>query len=446
MFLRPILDILWARRVIILVTTVSCMVGGGYVALTSTPRYQATAQVALDYLKPNPLTGSFVTSKTVTAYVNSQLEMVRDYQVAIPAAEALGLLDNPDLQARFAADPNSNPDGFARWVAGRIIAGTQVRAISDSNVLEISHTSTSSEGALQMVEAVRAAYVQASVDARRAGAQSSANSLTAQANLTRADLEKLQAAKRDWQNQNGVLTGTDARNLMELITSVNGFYVASASDLPLAGRLANLEVELDQASRTLGPNHPKLKTLRTTRDTLRAQLERERSAQGAVGASTGLTERAKQGAIDVQKEKVLSQRQTVLGLRLLEDEIAGREDVLKSLNAKIADLRQTMSLREADVISLGEAEPMRQAVFPNPLLIFGGTAFLGLASGSLLALFVELLGRRARTASALEAAVGARLLGVVPALATQRRGNGPAVGLQRTGGPRRLSRQGKAAA
>jgi uncharacterized protein involved in exopolysaccharide biosynthesis len=446
MFLRPILEMLWARRLIVLTATASCLAGGTYVVLTSTPRYQATARVELDYLKPNPVTGSFVTSKTVTTYVNSQLEMVRDYQVAIPAAEALGLLDNPDLQAQFAADPNANPDGFPRWVAARIIGNTGVRPISDSNILEISHAATTADSALEVVEAVRAAYVQASVDARRSSALGGATNLAAQADRTRAELAKLEAAKREWENQHGIMPVMDARRLTNLVTSVTGLYVSEAPDIPSSGRLAAAEAELEHATGTLGPNHPRLQTLRAARDMLKAQVDRERAFEASVGASAGLNERAKQAAIDLQKEKVLAQRQEVLALRLIQDQIDGREGVLEALNTRIAELRQLTSLREADVVPLGDPEVKPEPVFPNPWLIFGGTGVLGLVVGSLLALFVELLNRRARSARDLEASVGAPLLGMVPALANEPRRGRPTMSLRRAVRSSRRGRWGKAAA
>ena len=421
MFLRAIFDILLARWLVVATCLFSSLLGGGYIVLTATPRYQATAQVALDYLKPNPVTGTVVTSKTVTTYVNSQLEMVRDPQVVLPAAEALGLLDNPQLQANFAAQPNApldDPDAFPRWVARQLIAGIGVKAIPDSNRLEISAASTSAAMALETVEAVRTAYVQASVTARRTGALESADNLSAQADRTRAELRKFEDAKRLWQDQNGVLTAQESRFLVEMVTSVTSAYVEQASDTMSGARLASAQVALDQATKSLGPNHPRLRELRASRDLLAAQFERERAESSQTGASAGARERAKQAAIETQKEKVLSQRSTVLSLRLIEDQIESREDALILLDKKIAELRQQSAVREADVASVGEATVKPRAVFPNPYLILGGTGVLGLAVGSLLALFLELLQRHARNARDLESSVGAPLWGVVPALIT----------------------------
>ena len=424
MRLRPIFDILRARRLVVLTTMVSCLVGGAFVVLTAIPRYQATAEVALDYLKPNPVTGTMVTSKTVSAYVNSQLEMLRDNQVAIPAAEALGMLDSPDLQAIYAAAPDAavkDPDGFQRWVARQIIMSTGVRPIPDSNILEISSISTSSERALATVEAVRTAYVQGSVTARRLQALGGASNLTSQANRTRAELLEFETAKRLWQDQNGFLSAQDASRLMELVTSVTPLYVQDASENPSGARLRALEAELEQATKTLGPNHPRLGALRTARDLLKNQFERETALAAGAGSSVALSENAKRAAIDVQKERVLSQRQNVLSLRLIEDQIGTRQDELKSLDKKIAELRQKSAMREADIASVGDPTVKPNPVFPNPLLSLGGAGFLGIVIGSLLALFVELLNRLARSARDLELSVGAALLGVVPTVTEGRR-------------------------
>lgn len=421
MFLKPLFDILLARWLIVATCLASCLLGGTYVTLTATPRYQATAQVALDYLKPNPVTGSVVTSKTVTTYINSQLEMVRDPQVVVPAAEALGLLDNPDLQSSYAAQSDAaagDADAFARWVARQLIAGIGVQAIPDSNLLEISAASTSSQMALATVDAVRTAYVQGSVSARRSTAMESASNLAAQAERTRTELMEFEGAKRLWQDQNGVLSTIETRRLSELVTSVRSAYVEETSTSPSGTRLAAVEAALDQATRSLGPNNPRLIELRASRAALKAQFEREQAEGARFGASAGVSERAKQAMIEVQKEKVLSQRETVLSLRLIEDQIESREAALLLLDKKIAELRQQAAVREADVAPVGDPEVKPMPVFPNPYLILGGTGFLGLALGGLLALFLELLQRRARSPRDLEASVGASILGVLPALKT----------------------------
>jgi uncharacterized protein involved in exopolysaccharide biosynthesis len=415
MFLKSILEMLWMRRWIVFIVTASSMAGGAYVTLTATPRYQASARVVLEYIKPNPITGAFVTGKEAEAYVTSQMQAVRDYQVAIPTAEALGLLDSVDLQSTFTTITNSDPDEFPRWVARRIIASTSVRQVDDSNIIEIYHTSTTPELALQVVDTIRAAYIQSAIDASRAGASDNVATLTTLANRSTERLAELEAAKAALEKRDDAVPSVEARRLSDMVTTVRGPYVEQVRDIPSAARLLLADEELAQAGKVLGPNHPGLNAMRRSRDALKAQVDQERALAASIGAGAGLAERARQAAIEVQKNKVLSQRPTMLQLRLMQDEIDGRRQELTALNTKILQLRQLTALQEPGLTALGPAESKPDPVFPNPWLILGGSGFLGLVIGGMLALLIELLNRRVRNARDLESSVGATLLGVIPA-------------------------------
>ena len=62
---------------------------------------------------------------------------------------------------------------------------------------------------------------------------------------------------------------------------------------------------------------------------------------------------------------------------------------------------------------LGPASSPQKPKFPNKPLIVGGSLGLGLASGVLLGLLIELLGRRVRGAEDLRS-IGAPVLAVIP--------------------------------
>ena len=54
--------ILWARRVLILGTTLCCLLGGLAVIVLVPPRWQADTHVFLNLLKPDPITGQVLAS------------------------------------------------------------------------------------------------------------------------------------------------------------------------------------------------------------------------------------------------------------------------------------------------------------------------------------------------------------------------------------------------
>lgn len=418
MFIRSVLEVLWARRLIVLISLVCCLLGGVGVIVTSPPRYQATAKVILDYIKPDPITGEFVNSKMAEAYVKTQMQTIRDFQVAVPAAEALGLLDNPDLQSAYASIPDVAPADFPKWVARRIIASTGVRLLPETNIIEISFAADTPDGAQQYAEAIRDAYVGASISAKRESAASSAERLTVQAQSEAAVLAKLEAAKRELQDTHGVMPALEAARLTELVSAIRPLYVEQAPDLPSAAKLAAADAQLAEANRTLGPNHPMLKSMRAAREVLAAQAQQEREAAATVGQGAGQAERARQAAIEIQRGRVLSQRELALEMRLIDEEIERRREVYNGLNTSIANFRQLTTLAAVNLTPFGDIDVKPAPVFPNPFLILGGTGFLGLALGSLLALLVEFLNRRARRPQHLVMAVGAPLLGVVPKIAS----------------------------
>lgn len=424
MFLRSLFEVLWARRAIVLIATGCSLVGGGAIVAFAAPRYQASARVVLGYIQPDPITGEYVNSKRAQVYVNTQIQMIRDLQVAIPAAEALGLLDNIDLQTAYSSTPGADPADFPAWVARRIIASTGVRLVPETNIIQIVNVSGSPDAARQYVDAVRSAYIEATVSAKRESASSNADNLARLAALEAAAIAKLEATKRQLQDVHGETPALEIARLSELVLAVRPLYVERTPKLPSAARLAEAEAALAEAGRTLGPNHPSIASLRGARDLLAQQLQREKANAAAVGEGAGFVERARQAAIDAQKEKVLSQRQLALEERLIDEEIARRRQTFNGLNTKIASLRELTAIQQVNLTPFGEVEAEPAPVFPNPPLILGGSGMLGLTLGSLLALFVEFVNRRVRRPDHLEAAVGAPLLGVLPAMPIRRRGRG----------------------
>jgi succinoglycan biosynthesis transport protein ExoP len=209
----------------------------------------------------------------------------------------------------------------------------------------------------------------------------------------------------------------EARRLTDMVAKrQGGSYVAMPSRSRLPGRLAEAEATLAEGERVLGPNNPNLARFRAARDAAKLQVEAER---GAIASSTNIDamiERSRQSAIEAQKERVLSQRQLALEVRLLQDEIEARSMIVKAMNARVAQLRVQATSQDVNLTPIGAATPKSGPVFPKPELILGGTGSIGLAIGVLLAILTELLNRRLRFAYQLDASAGATLIGVTPSM------------------------------
>jgi len=99
---------------------------------------------------------------------------------------------------------------------------------------------------------------------------------------------------------------------------------------------------------------------------------------------------------NAQREKVLSMKDTLNELSQLQREVDLRRDQYQSAAAKAAELRLQSNVSESGLVILGDAIGGTKPSFPNWTQVWGLSAGFGLGLGVVLALLVELLGRRVR--------------------------------------------------
>lgn len=432
MRLPPILGIIWARRAVAVIPLVGCLAGATLTALTSPPRYVASARVTINYIKPDPETGIVVPSKMVEAYAETQAEFVRDYQVAGVALEALGWLDSPDLQAAYGArDPRDTRD-FKVWASHGIMGSTSASMVEDSNILEIRYAAQSPELATMVVGAIRDAYMEASLQVKRAGADANADALSARVKETSERLKGLETAKAETERATGLILNEqnqdfDSARLGAMAAKIQ----APIADIrsprsPLSEQLARLESDLTVYQATLGPNHPRVRAAIKERDQLRAQVETTESSSRATADAFQANAQAQASLFEALKFKVLGQRQQALELKLLQDQIDRENEVRENLVEGLLEQRQLSTTESSALTSVGEPSRAKRSVSSNIPLILSTAALMGLVQGILLALLVEFLARHVRTSADLQAAANVPVLGVIPKSQLQRRRRKPA--------------------
>lgn len=424
MFWSVVGRILWARRLIIAVVSLGSLAGGALVMATATPLYDATARVMLNVANPDPVTGATLGKKTIDPYLQTQLSLIRDYQVVGPAIEAVGWFDNPDVIAAYNARPPTDRRPLTVWLAQSVIASMQTALVDGSNIIEIKYRGESPELAELVAGAIRDAYIAANIRQRRASAAEDADRQADRAEALRAELEKLQAQKRALEAETGVMlsAGGDDLEGQRLLALSSPSKATAPPDTIVSGRpsaqgaLGQLDLELAQAEANLGPNHPALIELRSTRASLAAQVAAEARTADGVAAAIVAREGAKQATLDAQRERVLSQRQDVLRVRLVQDQINLKSKALEQATTQVATMRQLATLVESGLTPVGQVESDPTPAFPHLPLVLGGTAGIGLFAGIVIALLVEMLNLRVRTRVDLRIATDLPLLGSFPPL------------------------------
>lgn len=427
MFWTVLGRILWAQRAIVLISVICCLAGGACVVVVVTPSYDATARVMMNnIIEPDPTLGMVVSTRTVDAYVQTQIGMIRDVQVVAPALEAIGWMDDPSMISAYSARPPEDTRDYPTWLAQRVIPGLQAYPVEDSNMLEIRFRAPSRDLAKLVVGAVRDAYITSTVGDRRAGAEADANFQSNRAEGLRQELIDLQTKQAELARRTGILWqqgvgDLDSRRLSQLAAPprlsgndlVGDIYQAKPS--PARAALVELDSQISQAAETLGPNHPRLAQLRRARELIAQQAKQEADVGESVRAAVAAQARTQAAVLAAQTEKVLSQGKDRSEIQLVQDQIDAKTQAYANTLKRVAGARQMASTIESGLTSVGEPEALPDPAFPNKALIFGGTGAFGLVAGVLLALLTELLNLRIRTPAGLAAAAAAvPLLGAMP--------------------------------
>ena len=389
--------ILWARRWVILATTAICFLATVLVTRTFTPRYEASSRVLLDMFKPDPVTGEVIGSGFARAYVKTQGELIRDYRIAGKVVDDLGWASSPQLQAAYERRAPGDTRDFRRWLAQRIMDNTDTSLADNSNILEIKFTSQSPEQAAKIADAIRQAYVDQALAFRRDDAEWNADWFRKQAARTREELSAAEKRKTDFERANGIVLAendqdADTARLTALAGSApvqGGSAIAAAA--PVSSQLESANAAVANAEKVLGPNNPELLAMKRQRDAIAATVASAQRAAPVVSQGPSVA-----SLYSAQQAKVLAQRGKVAEAQRLSADVRVLRDQYAKTSARAVELQQQGEADETGLTLLGNATTPASPAFPKwPLVIFASLAG-GLALGLLLALSIELIGRRVR--------------------------------------------------
>jgi succinoglycan biosynthesis transport protein ExoP len=423
MSITQFLHILWARRLLVIVAPVFCLIGAIIVIMIVPPRYSATARVMVDLIHPDAVTGEALSNTGSRAYIPTQIALIKDVTTASDAVQRLGWETEPVFIQLYARRSKNDFRDFRTWLAKRIVDSTTVVPVDmSSSILEITYTGNSPREAQAVVESLRQAYLDRSVSGRRAEAQRNADWFQRQAEQAQRMLIVAGNAKSAFERESGiVLTGDqvdlDTARLSALAGQAAGAgaaAIAPTSALPSVSQLAQMDADIAQARKSLGPNHPSMQAMEARRAALAQSIAREEADARRMSTAAGAAGGALDRALQTQKARVIGQRDKVERLRLLQNEVELRREQVKDATARAAQYQRESAAADAGLSPLGPAIAPPTPTYPKKPLILGGALALGLAIGLLSALLLELLMRRVRSAEDMKLATAAPVLGIIP--------------------------------
>lgn len=409
-FLRIVL----ARWPLIAACTFFTFIGGFIVTLVVQPRYEATAHVMLNVLKPDTVTGSVANLQSFGPYIDTQRELIKDYQVTAPVVDRLGWLSDPGRIAQYQSRPANDTRDFRRWLSAQVADRTK-SGIDSGTIFQITFTSPSAVEAKNGAEALRQSYIDYTLATRRQEATRNAEWYASQAEIARQRADEAQQATAAFERANGIVMqgdkagaqqDTDSARLAALVNqAANAPAAALSAPVTVSSQsklqLAQIDAEIAQNSEKLGPNHPVMQQLRAQRSLVASVVSQEQAAAKA-GPSAAAVMGEVSRALQQQKSVVIAQRDKIERLRQLQSEVDLRRDQYQKTSERAAELSLEAGVADAGMVPVGVVVTPTSPAFPKKTLIVGGSVGLGGALGLVLAILIELLNRRVRGIEDLE--------------------------------------------
>lgn len=442
MNLNQFLQILFARKWVVLIVIALTVGGTAVVNLLLPKEYTATAALIVDSKSKDPFTGQLLPSGIFPGYLATQVEIIKSMSVAGRVVRELKLDQNPQVRQSFNDDTGGRGD-IVTWMAGRLLPKLDVETSHDSNLIVIAYSGADPQFSAVIANAFAKAYLDTSMDLKLAPAKQAVGWFDQQIAQMRANLDDAQRKLTAYQKEHNLVESeerldVETRRLAEVSSQIVAaqslaFDAASrargGNTMPEINNsfvVQNLKVQVAQSEgkvaelgKRLGTNHPDYQRAQVELETLRAKLGAEvNTASRGVGASaTAARQRYSEleSAYAQQKAKVLALKDQREQAALLAREVQNAQQIYDAASQRYGQSRMEAQSTQTDIAVLNPATPPTEATKPRVVLNVLISLFLGCLLGLGAGLTVELFDRRVRSAYDLTQALDIAVLGAVAA-------------------------------
>lgn len=430
MNLHQFFSIIRARRglaALILLATMALALGW---VLMRPSNYKASAPVLVD-VRTDPTNATPLQGMVAPSFMTTQIDIIKSDRVASRVAQILPADQAPMKGLREEVQKKGLSD---RWIAQVLQQRLEVKPARESNIINISWTGRSPTEAARVANAFAQAYLETNLDIKTDPAKKYTVWFDDQLKEARDKLQAAQQRLAEYQQKAGIVT-TDERTdfettrltelnqqLMALQTRGRGAAPATATS-PLVDNLrqdvAKLESKIGEASATMGSAHPTMQKLQGELASLRRRLNEEQSRVGVSAAgsveATKARERELQAAIADQKTRVLGMNKDRAQINLLKSDVDTAQKAFETVSASAAQARLQAMSNQTNVMKLAPAVEPMDATGPSAVQALLAALVAGSVLAIAIALLLELLNRRVRSADDLSRVTDLPILAMVPA-------------------------------
>ncbi|HKB53981.1 MAG TPA: Wzz/FepE/Etk N-terminal domain-containing protein [Ramlibacter sp.] len=399
------------------------------------PTYVAQAPVLVES-RSDPTNNTPTYQALVTpAYIATQIDIVKSDKVAEQAVKLLPADQEPMLRLRKLAAKNDRP---AQWIVKAVQHELDVKPARESNIINIQWRGRSAEEAARVANAFAQAYLDTNLSLKTAPARRYADWFDTQVQQARERLEQAQSRLSAFQEKAGIISSNEQgdyetarlKDLTEQLLAAQGHRQVGSGETsaqvlqsPLVNNMradvAKLEAKIQEASATMGPNHPKMREMQAQLRSMQSRLAAESSRLGSAAAVAGRASAARirelQDAINAQKTRVLATNKARGELSVLQREVDSAQKAYETVSASASQQRLQAATTQSNVVFLGNALEPLDPSGPTPLQALLAALAGGMVLAVAGALLAELANRRVRSVEDLAIVTDVPILGIVPA-------------------------------
>ncbi len=407
--------------------------------------YVATAAIVLDVKSPDPIVGVVLPGMTVSGYMGTQVDVLQSERVILRAIRALKLDKNESTRYAWGEQTQGHGD-FDSWLAGEVASKLSVRPGKDSNVIQVSITSTNPQAAAELSNAIVKAYIDTTVELRAEPAKQY-NALFLESTQTLRDALELALSRLSvFQLKNDVIV-TDERldiensRLNELssqlvvlqgqtsetkerqaLSGLKAEQMLEVLNNPLVStleaELSRQDARLKELRESLGESHPQLIQQRASISELRERINLQKQR---ITGSLAVNDAVNKKRLQTLRDSISAQREKVVHMKRLRDEAAilerDVENARRVYDAGFSKLSQSTLESQAtqtNVSIVRTATPPAFASSPRVGLNLAIGGLIGLALGLATAVLREQIDWRLRTELDVLDVLKQPLLGAIP--------------------------------
>jgi chain length determinant protein EpsF len=447
MSFAQLLRILWARRRLVMVTTVTAMALAVIAYFVLPKAYVGTTSLVVNVRAADPLTGNSPAMSSNASAMATQIDVITSRAVALKVVDKLQL-PTDEAGAERTGLPRNTREGWAWDLLQRLT----VKPVSESNVVRIKFEDADPKLAAAVANGFAEAYMEANLELRLDPAKRQSVWFDEQLQRLRGTVEERREKLSQYQRTHNIVATSErldvensrlediSRQLTEAqraaqaanarmrqaSSATAGDRLNEVPDIMTNGLLQSMKADLVRAESRLAElserydrNHPQHIAAAAEAQSLRQKIAAEiSSARGSIEQSAQIAQRQ---VVDLQRA-FDEQKQHILELTRQRDELSVQDREVQNAQAAYdAALQRASQLRLESQLGQTSISILDPAIAPNNPAGMGLTVsavlslIFGFILGSGLALMFEMFDRRVRDGDELVGA-GIEVLGEVPRL------------------------------